>query len=265
MRESLWRHIATADRLHLQLKREPLNMAVVARLVTRMGFAAAEPLLDALETADDRLASTYVDMIAAIGTDVGPLVADRIAGARWGVQRLLLVILGKLSALPDGFAPREFLRHPDGTVRREALRMLIKLPDTRDMAIAVALADVDERIVRLALGAAMMNCPPAAAKILRERANDPLLPPDLRALGIRALSSNRSPETIAFLVRQTLGKKKLFRAYSLASKTPEMLAALAGIVTHWRDEQSARTVISLAEKSSDSEIADLFARRAGTP
>src|ERR1019366_803711 len=112
------------------------------------------------------------------------------------------------------------------------LRMLIRIPETRNMAIAAALADVDERIVRLALGAAMMNCPAGAATILMARANDPLLSPDLRALGIRAPSSNRSPETIAFLVRRTLGKKRLLRARSLATKTPEMLAALAGIVTH---------------------------------
>jgi hypothetical protein len=228
-------------------------------------LAAAEPLLDALETADDRLASAYVDLLAALGTDVGPLVVSRIVDARWGVQRLLLVILGKLPALPQGFAPREFVRHPDGTVRREALRMLIKLPATRDMAIAAALADVDERIVRLALGAAMLNCPAEAANILMARANDPLLSPDLRALGIRALSSNRSTPIVAFLVGRTLGKKRLFRKRALASKTPEMLAALAGIVTHWRDDPVADTVLTLAARSTDPDIADIMSRRVGTP
>ena len=265
MREALWRHIATSDRLHQQLGREPVNIAVVQRLAARMELSAAEPLLDALETADDRMASSYVDMLSALGTDVGPLVASRIAGARWGVQRLLLLILGKLSELPEGFAPREFVRHPDGAVRREALRMLIKLPATRGMAIAAALADVDERIVRLALGAAMMNCPADAAKILMARASDPLLSPDLRALGIRALSSYRSPNTITFLVGRTLGKKKFLRARSLAPKTPEMLASLAGIVTHWRDDVNANTVLALASASTDPEIVDIMARRVGTP
>ncbi len=265
MRDSLWRHVATADRLHQQLEREPVNLAVVQRLAVCMELAAADPLLDALEMADDRMASSYVDMIAALGTDVGPLVASRIAGARWGVQRLLLVILGKLASLPQGFAPREFVRHPDGTVRREALRILIKLPSTRNMAIAAALADVDERIVRLALGAAMMNCPADAATILMARANDPLLSPDLRALGIRALSSNRSATIIIFLVRCTLGRKRLLRARSLAAKTPEMLAALAGIVTHWRDDPNAKTVLALAAKSTDPEIVDIMSRRVGTP
>jgi hypothetical protein len=265
MRDALWRHIATADRLHQQLAREPVNPAVVQRLATRMQLGAAEALLDALEMSDDRMAPGYVDMLAALGPEVGPLVASRITGARWGVQRLLLVVLAKLSSLPDGFDAREFLRHPDGTVRREALRMLIKIPAMRDMAIAAALADTDERIVRLALGAAMMNCPAAAAKILMARARDPLLSPDLRALGIRALSSNRSPEIVLFLVRRTLGNKKFLRVRSLATKTPEMLAALAGIVTHWRDDPNAKTVLGLAVKSSDPEIADIVSRRVGTP
>jgi hypothetical protein len=265
MRDALWRHVASADRLYQQLTREPVNVAVVQRLAARMGLGAADALLDALELADDRMAPGYVDMLVALGADVGPLVASRVPGARWGVQRLLLVILGKLPALPDGFAPREFLHHPDPAVRREALRMLIKVPAMRETAIAAALADPDERIVRLALGASMMNCPPAAAKILMARANDPLLSPDLRALGIRALSSNRSPEIVQFLVRRTLGRKWLFRARSLAATTPEMLAALAGIVTHWRDDSSTKTVLALAAKSGDPEITDIMTRRVGTP
>ena len=264
MRDALWRHIATADRLHQQLAREPVNAAVVQRLAARMELGAAEALLDALELADDRMASTYVDLLAALGTDVGPMVASRIPAARWGVQRLLLVILGKLPALPGGFAPREFLHHPDAAVRREALRMLIKVPAMRDMAIAAALADADERIVRLALGAAMMNCPAAAAQILMARARDPLLSPDLRALGIRALSSNRSPEIVLFLVRRTLGKKRFLRARSLAAKSPEMLASLAGIVTHWPDDPGATTVLALAVKSTDPDIADIMSRLVGT-
>lgn len=265
MRDALWRHVATADRLHQQLAREPVNTAVVQRLVAHMQLGAAEPLLDALELADDRLASAYVDMLTSLGSDVGPFVVSRVGVARWGMQRLLLVILGKLPALPANFAPREFLHHPDAAVRREALRMLIKIPATREMAIAAALADSDERIVRLALGAAMLNCPAGAAQILVARSRDPLLSPELRALGIRALSSNRSHEVMRFLVQRTLGKKRFLRARALAATTPEMLAALAGIVTHWRDDPGAKTVLALAEKSSDPDVADIMARRVGTP
>lgn len=265
MPDAIWHHVASADRLHQQLAHDPTNIAVVQRLVTRMGLAAAEPLLDALELSDDRTAPGYVDMLVALGPDVGPLVVARLSGARWGVQRLLLVILGRLTALPGGFNALQYLHHPDGTVRREALRMLLKSPATRDATIAVALADVDERIVRLALGAAMTNCPSAAAKILMARARDPILSPDLRALGIRALSSNRSPETISFLVRRTLGKKRLLRPRSLAPKTPEMLAALAGLVTHWPDDPNAKAVLALATRSTDPDVVDIMTRRSAAP
>ncbi len=226
-----------------------------------MKLAAAEPLLDALETADERLAASIVDLLCGLGNDVGPLVVGRIAGARWGTQRLLLVVLGKLGGLPEGFSLRDFIRHPDGNVRREALRMLMRIPQSREQAIAAALSDPDERILRLALGSSMTNCPREAATILMTRADDTALSPDLRALGIRALSSYKSPQTLAFLVGRTLGKKRLFRRRALTAKSPEMLASLAGIAAHWRDAPEAKTVLDLAASSSDSEIADAVTRR----
>ena len=265
MRDALWRHVATADRLYQQIQRESVNVQVVQRLVNRMQLSAANPLLDMLESTDDRLASVFVDMLAGLGNDVGPLVVTRLTGARWSVQRLLLVILGKLTEFPTGFAPREFIRHADGSVRREALRMLIKVPAMRDMAIAAALSDPDERIVRLALGASMTNCPSEAARILMARADDTALSADLRALGIRALSSYRSPDIVAFLVRRTLGRKRILRRRALAGKSPEMLAALAGLAVHWRSDPASQVVLGLATESSDSEIIEAAGRRgAGT-
>lgn len=263
MREALWRHVATVDRLQQQLTRTPVNLPVVQRMVTRMQLAAAEPLLDGLEAADERLTPAVVDMVAALGDEVGPFVVSRIPGARWNVQRLLLVVLGKLGTMPAGFVPRDFIRHADGAVRREALRMLMKMPDTREQAISASLADPDERMVRLALGASMTNCPRGAATILMTRADDPTLSADLRALGIRALSSFKSRDTLAFLVGRTLGKKRLLRRRALASKSPEMLAALTGLAAHWRDDPAAQQVFELAAESADPEIGDAVARRSG--
>jgi len=264
MREALWKHVASQDRLYVQLQRDPINLQVVQRLVTRMQLAAVEPLLDALESADDRLVSSLLDLLTGLGAEASPFVVERLAGARWGMQRQLLVILSKFGEMPAGFSPRDYVRHGDGTVRREALRMLIRVPESRDMAIAVALGDADERIVRLAIGAAMTNCPPSAASLLMARADDTTLSADLRALGIRALSSHRDPKTVAFLVGRTLGKKKFLRRRALAGKSPEMLAALNGLATHWRSDPAAAAVLSIAEASTDREIADAVARRGGT-
>ena len=265
MREALWRHVATVDRLQQQLARTPVNLPVVQRMVTRMQLAAADPLLDRLETSDDRLTPMLVDMLAALGDEIGPLVATRLSGARWTAQRLLFVVLGKLAAPPAGFIPREFIHHPDGLVRRESLRMLMRLPETREQAIAASLSDPDERTVRLALGALMTNCPRGAATILMSRANDPALSADLRALGICALSSFKSHKILSFLVDRALGRKRAFRRRALASKSPEMLAALTGLAAHWRDEPAAKQAFDLAESSSDAEISDTVSRRGGTP
>ena len=264
MKEALWRHVATNGRLYVQLQRDPPNMAVVQRLVAHMKLSAADALLDSLESADDHQASNFVEILATLGDDIGPRVVSRLSGARWGVQRLLLVLLGKLTGLPEGFAPKEFVRHPDVGVRREALRMMLKDPATREGAISVALADPDERVVRLALGASMASCPSGPARILMTRADDESLSTELRALGIRALSSYRSPETVAFLVGCTLGKKRLFRRRTLTSKSPEMLAALAGLAAHWRNDPAAQPVLALAATSSDSDITDVVSRRGGT-
>jgi hypothetical protein len=143
--------------------------------------------------------------------------------------------------------------------------MLMKLSETREQAIAASLSDPDERIMRLALGVSMTNCPRGAATILMSRADDPTLSADLRALGIRALSSFRSPETLAFLVGHALGRKRLFRHRALASKSPEMLAALTGLAAHWREEPAATQAFDLAASSSDAEISDTVSRRGATP
>ncbi|MBI1810279.1 MAG: hypothetical protein HYR75_10310 [Gemmatimonadetes bacterium] len=264
MRDTLWRHVASQDRLYVQLQRDPINLPVVQRLVTRMQLAAVEPLLDALESADDRLVSSLLDLLTGLGAEAAPFIVERLPGARWGMQRQLLVVLGKLGEMPAGFSPRDYIRHGDGTVRREALRMLLRVPETRDAAIISALGDVDERIVRLAIGAAMTNCPASAATLLMARAEDPTLSPDLRALGIRALSSHRGPTTVAFLVARTLGRKRFLRRRALASKSPEMLAALSGLATHWRNDAAAAAVLAIAEGSTDREIADAVVRRGGT-
>ena len=264
MREALWRHVASQDRLYVQLQREPINLPVVQRLVARMRLAAVEPLLNALESADDRLVSSLLDLLTGLGAEAAPFVVWRLAGARWGMQRQLLVVLGKLGESPAGFSPRDYVRHGDGTVRREALRMLIKMPESRDGAIATALGDTDERVVRLAIGAAMTNCPPGAAALLRTRADDASLSADLRALGVRALSSYQDPATVAFLVKLALGKKKFLRRRALAGKSPEMLAALSGLATHWRTDPAAAAVLAMAESSNDREITDAVSRRGGT-
>ena len=261
IREALWRHVATPDGLHRQLERVPADMTSVERLVQRMKLAAAPPLLDALETATEHDLGALVEMVVGIGREVASAVVARLDGARAAQQRVLLSIVTKLGEPPAGFDLTAYTKHADAAVRREAFRALIKDPASRDDAIAAALGDTDERIVRVALGAAMTNCPPKAARTLMARAADPTLSPDLRALGVRAASSDRSPATLAFLLARTASKRRFLRRRALAAATPEMLAALTGLVTHWSGDAAAQEVIAAAEKSGDKDIRDAVARR----
>jgi hypothetical protein len=264
MRETLWRHAATPDTLHRQLDRMNPDLDVLDRLVKRMGLAAVPALADALATVDERTATAVIEMIVRLGAEAGPLIVDRLEGSRPSQQRLLLSIVTKLGAPPAGFDIGTYSRSADAAVRREAFRAMIREASTRDEAIASALGDSDERIVRLALGAAMTNCPPKAAKTLLARADDASLSPDLRALGIRAASSFKSPETLAFLVGRTMSKKRFLRKQSLAAPTPEMLAALSGLAAHWSSEAAAQDILGAAAKSSDKDVRDAVARRTGT-
>ena len=260
MRDTLWRHTATPDALHRQLERANPDTDSIERLVERMGIAAVTPLLDALELSDDRQSAVYVDLIVNMGPEATDIIAGRMDGARPAQQRVLLSIITKIGQLPEGFDLNSYTRHADPAVRREAFRAVIRDPGSRDDSIAAALADTDERIVRLALGAAMSSCPPQAAKILISRADDPTLSTDLRALGIRAAASSKAPEILQFLTSRTEGKKRFLRRRALASPTPEMLAALEGLATHWPTEPVAQEILNTAVKSSDKDIRDAVAR-----
>jgi hypothetical protein len=255
VRNALWRHVATPQRLRLQLALDPLPVPALQRMVVRMGAAAAEPLLDALEsTTDEKLQEKLVELLGRAGPDAAPAILERLAGLRWGLVRPLMALLARNPTWGHGFTPAPWLAHPDAAVRREALRQMLRATETRDVAIVRALADADEQNVRLGLGAAMTGCPKDAAAMLRARADDATLSPDLRALGVRALSSYRAPETPAWLVARVVRKGRLTRRPTLAPKTPEMLAALEGLATHWREDKVAAEALALAGASTDEEV-----------
>ncbi len=264
MKNALWRHVATPERLEAQLARYPATAEVVERLVARMSLAAAEPLLAALMRESETSATPLVDLLGSIGPEVGSLVAARLGISRWPMLRHLLATINRMDQWPDGFDAREYLRHPDSAVRREAVRLLIKQPAYREQAITGALADPDERNVRLALGAVMQSCTAAQAAVLMSRAEDESLSSDLRALGVRAVAGHRSMETLNFLLSRVAGSKVLMFRRTIATKSPEMLAALAGLATHWATEPAAKEILAQASKSSDPEISDAATRRGGS-
>ena len=101
---------------------------------------------------------------------IAPMVVERLADDRWFVLRNLLWILNELDLIPEGFKPADYSQHADARVRREALRLMFRDPSIRERAICRALADSDERTVRLALSSILDACPAAAVPLVVARA-----------------------------------------------------------------------------------------------
>jgi hypothetical protein len=258
--DALWLHIATPERMRLLLD-DRVDGPLLERLVARMGVAAAEPMLDLLERAQDRTTRwRLLDRLTQIGDDVGPVAARRIDGSPWYVQRNMLVLLSRLTKLPPGFTPLPYVSNPDARVRREAVKMLLKDPATRDRVIYTALADADERVAHMALTAASESCPRGAVPLITARLASKDLSPDSRALGIRALASLRTPDILDMLLRMTTAGKTFFGRQRLAPKSPEMLAAISALCAFWSRDEKALAVLTVAGTHPDAEI-----RMAATP
>lgn len=253
--DDIWGYLATPQSIRQLLMNEPRDTEVVERLVARMGLDAAEPLLDALEIADSRTSRRrLLTRLGKLGTDIGQSVVDRLPGSPWFVQRNLLALMGSMPSWPRSFSPATYAVNTDPRVRREALKLMLRLPDYRDEAIGATFADDDEQVIRLGLTAAAEGCPapavPRLMTMLRAHANDV----ELRALGIRVLGTVRTPATRDWLVDHALTRKKLFRGRRLMPKSPEILAIVAALARSWREDKAAAEVLRLAQSSGDAEI-----------
>jgi hypothetical protein len=253
--EWLWRFLSTTENVRLVLATPPLDTFALDRLVARLGVTAAEPMLDALEWSEERTTRRrLVETLGQLGPGVGPLLAGRLDGAPWFVQRNLLLILGKLSVWPESFSPEAFAGHEDPRVRREAIKLLLGRPDSREQGQRLGLADRDEQVLRITLSASLASCPADLSVLLLRRLESRRLPPELRTLTIRAFAACRTPEGREWLVAQVLIPRRWFRRARLMQKSPELLAGIAGLAAHWPDSPAAREVLDRAAKSRDPEI-----------
>ena len=252
---AVWARVATPDRLARRLTAEPVDFAVVDRLVARLDpAAAAGSLLAALATAEARATRrALLDRLVRLGSPVVPLVIARLGDQRWYVVRNLLGLLQDLPGLPADFSAAPFAAHDDARVRREALRLQFRLPAERDQALVAALRDDDPRALQFALHAARQGCPPAALPVVIARARDRALDPDLRVLAIRVLGGTRAPQVVTPLLELCDGGTSLFGRRRLRPKSPELLAALSALAG-WASDPRVAPVLSGAGRSEDPEV-----------
>lgn len=249
-----------AEQIH-----EGEDLDVVSRFMARMGVEALAPFLDALEAAEDlSLRRQLIDRIADIGPKAIPALLERLERAPWYLQRNILVVLATMpEGWPDTFSPVPFARHDEPRVRREAVRLMLRHPRFRDQGLHLALGDQDPGVLRAGLSAATEECPPSAVPLILGRLTADGLDEELRSLAVRALGAARSPIGRDWLVRRAQIRTRWLRRKRIAPKSPELLAVLGALATHWPQHAGAVEVLSLAARSRDPEIQR--AARGATP
>jgi hypothetical protein len=252
--EQLWNYVATPARLEAELSASPINPDAVAILVARIGTAAAESLLDRLASADDRSTrAAIMKQLQALGPEIGTAATRRLPDAPWFLQRNILVLLGRLGSWPEGFSPKAFASHPDPRIRREAIKLLLESPSHHAEGVSLGLSDSDDGIVALALTSALDSCPTDAIPSVQSIAVDPRRPSELRVLAARIVTRARTPEALRVLLEVIAFRRRLILK-RMAPKSPQLLAALAGLAAHWRDDPAAAEVLFHARQHHDSQI-----------
>jgi hypothetical protein len=248
--------VATQDNLRRALEGASPDTTLASRIARPLGLAAAEPILDALDAlaeSDERTARALSDLLVGLGADAGEAIASRMPLASWMTQRRLIGILARLPVLPEGFVPSDYTMHPDDRVRIEALRLMLLRESHRDRALRIAIADSDERMLRLGLAAALDGCPASVVPVILRRLSDKELASEPRALAIRVLAGSKARTALDYLIELTVRRRR-FWGRRLAPKSPEVLAALGGLAQHWSQDSKAKGVISLAARSSDPDV-----------
>ncbi len=252
----LWDRV-TAPAVGQQLTAgDPPDFLTLDRLLPRLPMGAFEPLLDALATSESRTTRRgLLDRLTRAPRELGPVIATRLAAdLPWYVTRNLLLILDGLPALPDGFSAAAFIAHADPRVRREAVKVSLKVPAERERALLGALRDPDPRTVRLALTAALDDCPPSALAIVTALARDAATTSELRVLAIKVLGRASNGAALSALLELVDGGTTWLGRPRLATRSLELLAALMALAAGWRNDARVAGLLALAATSNDPDI-----------
>jgi hypothetical protein len=254
--DGIWEQLVKRDTLRQLVSATRVDPVLVERFAKKQGFGAATVLLDALAAAQEgKWHDRLVDIITSLGDGAAPTVLVRMRGAPWNLQRDYLGILARLPTPPRGFDATGFLRHAEPSVRREAARLLLRMAEFRDRAMITALADSDERVLFIALNAAMEHCSGGAGRLIMRRVEQhELKDATLRVLGVRAVAGLQTEESLEWLVRRVVTRTRWLKRLKLAPRSSEVLAALAAIAGLWRDHPKSAIALALAGKSADSEV-----------
>jgi hypothetical protein len=252
----LWTRVTSPDVVRELASAEPPDFATLDRVLARLPVDGFEPLLDVLGASESRTTRRgLLDRLTHAPRELGPVIATRLAREiPWYVTRNLLLVLDGLPALPDGFRAAAFIAHEDARVRREALKVSLKVPAEREPALLGALRDADPRIVRVALSAALEDCPPSALPLIMQIVHDQTVASELRVLAIKVLGRVGNVAALTSLLELADGGTNWLGRPRLAARSLELLAALMALGAAWRNDGRAAALLALAAASTDPDI-----------
>ncbi len=257
--ETIASRAATPESVRVLLATQPVDFALLDRVLAHTSHAAAEPMLDSLAASDSRtLRRALIDRLIRIGPPLGPHLISRLGDERWYVVRNLLYLAAELPSAPEGLNAAPHTQHPDLRVRREALRVLFKDAAVRTRAICTALADADPRVKWLALAAtADGGCPEPAVPLVVALATGEE-DSELRVAAIRTLAAEGGRLALEALLRLTHMRRSVLGNVKRVHDEPEFLAAL-GALGRFASDRRARERLEQAVQSRDAEIAKVAA------
>ncbi len=239
----------------------PIDLALLDRLLARMGADAADPMLDVLSETESRQGRRAIlGRLARLGVELGPRIIPRLTDERWYVVRNLLCLAAELPTPPEGLDVTPYRQHPDQRVRREALRLLFKNPVERARAICTALADAEQGVQRLALAsAADAGCPEPAVPLVVRIASDADLESDVRVGAIRVLAAHGGPMALDALLRLTeIRRRSILDMMRTTAASTEFLAAL-GALGAFASDRRARERLEAATRLRDPAVQKIVA------
>lgn len=254
--EVLWQHLTGMDRVREALQRDNIDFQALGHILDRTDAVTVAPLLmQVLIDSDSR--STRMGVFKRLAglqlSLIEPLIVKNLDDRRWHVRRNMLALLNEMGVFSEAVSPATFVRHGDPRVRREALQLWMRSPHERDRALCVALADKDERALRVAAAEAQKGCPEAAVPLIARRTLEHL-PTDLRVQLLHLLQGQRHAVALAALLRSASSGRSLLGRLKLAPKSPEALAALSVLAETWSSESKVSALLARARKADDAEI-----------
>jgi hypothetical protein len=231
---------------------EPVEQDGAHALLMMCDAGDALPLLDALALSESQTTRHLIlQRLRDLGDAIRDPIISRLAGADWYVLRNLLSLLSTMADLPSTLAVDVFLKHQEGQVRVEALRLLGRFPEKRDVTITEALSDTDARVLRAALEMAARGLPKRAVPRVLEIAQEAERNSDLRLKAIPLLTQSPTPAARDWLLSLVTRKRGLFRRLALQPKTLDVVAGVRALATGWRSDAAVAAALALAAKSRD--------------